>query len=132
MVLVCGREKNILTRVLAGEEIGTLFLSRKRLSSRTRWILHAEPSGVITIDEGAMEAIKQNNSLLPKGIINVEGVFKAGSVVMLNAGAKAVTSMSSDELNLISGKHSTEIRHFLGPDRRDVVAIPEDIVFLET
>ncbi|MBN2439808.1 MAG: glutamate 5-kinase [Spirochaetales bacterium] len=131
MVLVHGREKNILTRVLAGEEIGTLFLSRERLSSRSRWILHAEPAGVITIDEGAMEAIKQSKSLLPKGIVNVEGVFKAGTVVMLNSIAKAVTNMSSDELNLISGKHSTEIRQLLGRERRDVVAVPEDIIFLD-
>jgi glutamate 5-kinase len=130
MVLAHGREKDVLIRILAGEEIGTLFLPRKRLSSRIRWILHTEPAGVITIDDGAMKAIENKKSLLPKGIVKVEGMFQAGSVVMLNNRAKAVTSMSSDELNLLTGKHSTEIRNILGPDRKDVIAAPGDIVFL--
>lgn len=130
MVLAHGREKNIITRVAAGEEIGTLILPQQRLSNRVRWILHTEPAGVIFIDKGAMKALEQKKSLLPRGIVKVEGVFVAGSVVMLNNRAKAVTSMSSDELNLLAGKHSTEIRKILGPERQDVVALPEDIVFL--
>jgi glutamate 5-kinase len=83
------------------------------------------------IDNGAMTAIENHKSLLPKGIVEVRGSFPAGSVVMLNNRAKAVTSLSSDELNLVLGKHSTEIRSILGSGRRDVVAIPEDIVFLD-
>lgn len=130
MVLAHGREKDIITRVTAGEEIGTLFLPQQRLSKRIRWILHTEPAGVITIDNGAMKALEQKKSLLPKGIVKVEGIFLAGSVVMLNNRAKAVTSMSSDELNRLAGKHSTEIRKILGPERQDVVALAEDIVFL--
>jgi glutamate 5-kinase len=130
MILVHGRKENIITRVFAGEETGTLFLPRERLSNKVRWILHAEPSGVITIDEGAMNALERKKSLLPKGIVKVEGVFNAGSVIMLNNQAKAVTSMSSEELKILAGKHSTEIRKILGPERQDVVALPEDIVFL--
>ncbi|MBN2531252.1 MAG: glutamate 5-kinase [Spirochaetales bacterium] len=130
MVLVHGREKNIIPRVVAGEEIGTLILPQQRLGNRVRWILHTEPAGVITIDSGAMKALEQKKSLLPKGVIKVEGIFLAGSVVMLNDRAKAVTSMSSDELNLLAGKHSREIRKILGQDRQDVVALAEDIVFL--
>jgi glutamate 5-kinase len=130
MVLVHGKERNIISRVIDGEDMGTLFLPRERLSNRTRWILHTEPSGTIYIDDGAMTAVKHNKSLLPKGILHIEGVFKAGNVVMLNDRAKAVTSMSSEEIHLLLGKHSSEIRSILGPDRRDVIAIPEDIVFL--
>jgi glutamate 5-kinase len=131
MVLVHGREKNIITRVAAGEEIGTLILPQQRLSNRVRWILHSKPAGMITIDKGAMKALEQNKSLLPRGIVKVDGVFLAGSVVLLNKRAKAVTSMSSNELHRLAGKHSTEIRKILGPDRQDVVALAEDIVFLE-
>jgi glutamate 5-kinase len=40
-------------------------------------------------------------------------------------------SLSSDELKMLAGKHSREIRKLLGPDRRDVAAVPEDIVFLD-
>ncbi|MFB0524203.1 MAG: PUA domain-containing protein, partial [Phycisphaerae bacterium] len=67
----------------------------------------------------------------PSGVISVQGSFEAGSVVMLNDNAKAVTSLSSSELKALAGKHSTEIKRLLGPKHRDVVAIPEDIVFLD-
>ncbi|MBN1696797.1 MAG: glutamate 5-kinase [Spirochaetales bacterium] len=130
MVLACGRENNIITRIMDGEEIGTLFLPKKRLKSRLRWILNSEPQGIITIDEGAIRALRDNKSLLPSGITGVSGIFKAGSVVMLNNVAKAVTGLSSKELTLLIGKHSKEIRRILGPDRKDVVASPEDIAFL--
>ena len=54
-----------------------------------------------------------------------------GAVVMINTQAKAVTSLSSAELRELAGKHSSQIRQALGPDRRDVAAVPEDIIFLE-
>ncbi|MFA5783882.1 MAG: PUA domain-containing protein, partial [Phycisphaerae bacterium] len=74
---------------------------------------------------------RSNKSLLPKGIVSVSGSFKAGEVVMLNENAKAVTSFSSDELKQIAGKHSSEIRKLLGDKRRDVAAVPEDIVIID-
>ena len=52
-------------------------------------------------------------------------------VVMLNDAAKAVTNFSSSQLRTLAGKHSTQIKNILGPGHRDVVAIPEDIVFLD-
>ncbi len=50
---------------------------------------------------------------------------------MINNNAKAVSSLSSNEVETLAGKHSTEIKKILGPGHRDVVAIPEDIVFLD-
>ncbi len=132
IVLARGREENILRRILAGEEIGTLFIPREdKLSNRKRWILHSRPEGTIHVDDGAMAALKTKKSLLPKGITKIEGTFPVGAVVMINAQAKAVTSLSSAELRELAGKHSSRIRQALGPDRRDVAAVPEDIVFLE-
>ena len=65
------------------------------------------------------------------GITEVHGAFEAGEVVMLNDNAKAVTNLSSSQLNALAGKHSSEIRKILGPKHRDVVAIPEDIVIID-
>jgi glutamate 5-kinase len=87
--------------------------------------------GTIRIDAGAMRALRNHKSLLPSGIISVEGPFEAGDVVMLNDNAKAVTSFSSLQLKALAGKHSSEIRNILGPKHRDVVAIPEDIVIID-
>jgi glutamate 5-kinase len=78
-----------------------------------------------------MQAVRNHKSLLPSGIKSVEGVFEAGCVVMLNDKAKAVTNFSSSQLKTLAGRHSTEIKKLLGPGHRDVVAIPEDIVFLD-
>ncbi len=131
MVLANGRLRNVIGRIIAGEEIGTAFMPKRKLSNRARWILNNAPAGTIRIDEGAMRAVKERKSLLPSGITSIEGTFGAGAVVMLNEDAKAVTSLSSVQLKALAGKHSSEIRKILGPKHRDVVAIPEDIVFMD-
>jgi len=131
MVLANGREKNVIERIMAGEQIGTIFMPKRKLSNRSRWILNSTAAGVINIDDGAMRAIRNHKSLLPSGIVSVEGTFEAGEIVMLNDNAKAVTNFSSSQLKTLAGKHSSEIKELLGPGHRDVVAIPEDIVFID-
>ena len=133
MVLANGAEKDVIRKIMEGARIGTLFLpDEQTLSNRSRWILHSKPEGAIFVDEGAIKAIGKRKSLLPSGITAVEGTFAAGAVVMINEVAKAVVSLNSDEINQVAGAHSDTIRDLLGPDRRDVVAVPEDIVFLES
>ncbi len=131
LVLANGRTKDVIGRIMAGDEIGTIFLPKRKLSNRARWILNSKPAGVIHIDEGAVRALRRRKSLLPSGVTTVEGTFDTGDVVMLNNAAKAVASIASSELKELAGKHSTEIKKLLGPEHRDVVAIPEDIVFLD-
>ncbi len=131
IVLANGRLKNVIGRIIAGEEIGTVFMPKRKLSNRARWILNSSPAGTIFIDDGAMAAIRNRKSLLPSGVVSVQGAFEAGSVVMLNDRAKAVTNLSSSQLKALAGKHSSEIRKILGPKHRDVVAIPEDIVMID-
>ncbi|MFC1738809.1 glutamate 5-kinase [Planctomycetota bacterium] len=131
LVLANGRIQNVIARIIKGAEIGTIFMPKRRLSNRSRWILNSFAKGTITIDNGAMRAIKNRKSLLPSGIVSVKGSFEAGAVVMLNENAKAVSSLSSTQLRKLAGKHSSHIKKLLGPGHRDVVAIPEDIVFLD-
>ena len=131
IVLANGRLKDVIRRIVAGEQIGTIFMPKRKLSNRARWILNSAPAGKIIIDDGAMRAIRARKSLLPSGVIDVKGSFEAGSVVMLNDNAKAVASIGSAQLRTLAGKHSTEIKKLLGPKHRDVVAIPEDIVVID-
>ncbi len=131
IVLAHGREKDVITRIMAGEPLGTIFMPRRKLSNRARWILNSQPAGTIHIDEGALKALRNHKSLLPSGVTGVEGSFEPGEVVMLNTAAKAVASLGSTQLKTLAGKHSTEIKKLLGPRHRDVVALPEDIVFLD-
>lgn len=131
IVLANGREDRVISRIMAGEPLGTIFMPKRKLSNRARWILNSSPAGTINIDDGAMKALRNHKSLLPSGVRGVEGTFEQGEVVLLNQSAKAVASIGSVQLKTLAGKHSTEIKKLLGPDHRDVVAIPEDIVFLD-
>jgi glutamate 5-kinase len=123
--------KNVIGRIIEGAAVGTVFMPKRRLSNRSRWILNSATAGVINIDDGAAQAIRGRKSLLPSGIISVKGSFEAGAVVAVNDIAKMVTNLSSAQLKVLAGKHSREIKKLLGPGHRDVVAIPEDIVFID-
>lgn len=79
-----------------------------------------------------MRAIREHKSLLPSGILSVEGVFEAGDVVMVNDGAKLVTAFNSRELTALAGKHSSEAARILTSGKgRKIIARPEDMVFFD-
>jgi glutamate 5-kinase len=86
MVIASGRKKNVLARILQGEEEGTLFVPRpSKLRGRKRWIaFFHHPHGALYVDDGAKRALReQNRSLLPPGIARCEGDFDAGEVVRI-------------------------------------------------
>jgi len=114
---------------MEGEDMGTLFAAHSKLSNRSRWILHSSPKGKIVVDEGAMNALRRRKSLLPSGILRVEGVFEKGDVVSINDEAKAVPAFNSSEIEHLMGKHSSEVATLYGKKRREEIARPEDIVF---
>ena len=132
LVLADGSVPRVIPQILSGQEIGTWFLPKKKLAQRIRWLLNSSPKGTIRVDDGALAALKRNKSLLPSGITAVEGEFECGDVVMINRSAKAVTGFSAAELRLLAGRHSSEIQTLLGAGRKDVVATPENIVFIDS
>ncbi|MEK6530111.1 MAG: glutamate 5-kinase, partial [candidate division NC10 bacterium] len=88
MVIASGRVPGTLRRVLRGEPLGTYFVPRgDRLAGRKRWIAFAvPPQGRLTVDAGARSAlVERGKSLLPSGVVEVEGEFHAGEVVSLSA-----------------------------------------------
>jgi glutamate 5-kinase len=128
-VLAHGREPEVVTRILAGETLGTVFLAKPRMKNRLRWILNSLPAGRLTVDDGALEALYHRKSLLPRGVTAVEGEFDKGAVVLVNDAIKLVTKFSSDELRQLAGKDSLAVAQIIG--RKDVIARPEDTVFLD-
>jgi glutamate 5-kinase len=86
MTIASGKVKGVLSRIAAGERIGTLFLpQQKTFDARRRWIAFSKKiKGKIYIDEGAKEAIlSKGKSLLGVGVIKTEGTFKSGDAVCI-------------------------------------------------
>ena len=121
-VIANGRESGVLTRVLAGESLGTLFVAEgKTRSPWKRWLrFSAQTQGTIVLDKGACAAIQQEgSSLLAIGIIGHQGHFNKGDVIQLcnEAGeelARGLTNYNSDELEQIRGHRSEEFQQILG------------------
>lgn len=139
LVIASGTEKNAITRILQGEVLGTLFVSREnRLQFRKRWLAFgAQIQGSLVVDEGCAKAIHKAGgcSILPAGIFAVEGEFLAGSTVRVidkdaHELARGLVHYSSAELAQIKGCKSAEIADILGHKNFDEVIHRDDLVIL--
>jgi glutamate 5-kinase len=136
VVIAEGREARVISRIFAGEAVGTLFDASHGLKNRERWIKNSRSQGSIVIDAGALAAIRARRSLLPAGAVSVEGSFERGAVLLVRlsgseeGAAKLVTSLSSEELESVVGRKSEEVEAILGSDAPKLIARPEETVFL--
>ncbi|MDO6354041.1 glutamate 5-kinase [Caloramator sp. CAR-1] len=113
MIIAKGSLDGVITRILNGEEIGTIFLSNKKpLSCKRGWIAFAKkPKGEIYIDDGAVKAlVEDNKSLLSPGIKKIEGNFLKGDCVLIlsldgKQVAKGLINYSSLEISDIMLKN---------------------------
>lgn len=134
-IIASGYEEDALLKVLSGEEIGTYIHPLSKLNQKERWILNNSHQGAIFVDEGAKKALLMKKSLLPKGVIRVEGVFESGEVVQINdqngvTFAKAVPYYNSTEISILMGHETHEIASLLGSGHKDCIFRPEDMVVL--
>ena len=138
VVVASGRRRDVLPQIVAGEDVGTLFLpAPRRMTSRKRWIgFTARPSGRLVVDEGARRAlVEQGKSLLASGIRAVHGTFQKGDVITLAVGsnppfARGLTNYSSAELALIQGYHTRDIKARLGYKDYDEAVHRDNLVLL--
>ena len=103
-------------------------------SSRKKWLLnHLHPSGSVIVDKGASKAIHNNKSLLPAGILEINGRFNRGDVITIldikniNIGI-GVIAYDSNEAKRIIGKNSKDIKNILGYEGRDEIIHKDDLV----
>lgn len=133
-----GRQNNILQHLFSGEMVGTFFLPRKeKMQSRKRWIAYVlKTKGTLFLDEGACAAVSKNGkSLLPSGIIEIEGEFKVGDSVMCKTEsgeqvAVGLSNFSSVELSKIKGLRTDKIEQVLGYKEFDEVLHRNNLVVL--
>ena len=112
----------VLQRILNGEQVGTYFYPQKKfLNSRKRWIAHGRlGQGNVGIDDGARKALcHDRKSLLPIGVIDVQGSFDSGALVAVvdQSGTeigRGLTNFSAAELLRIKSRPSSEIERLIG------------------
>jgi glutamate 5-kinase len=138
-VIVNGRTLDVISRVLRGEEIGTLFLPKEdTLNCKRCWIaFRLKPRGAITVDEGAYKALTvMKKSLLPSGITGVSGDFDAGESVSIVATdgkefARGLVNYSASEIMRIKGVRSKLIDQILGYCTAEEVVHRDNLAILD-
>jgi len=136
LAIVNGRKNGMLPALFEGRDVGTLFLPRtKTLESRKHWIAYTvKCAGRITVDDGAVDALmNKGKSLLPGGIVDVEGMFKVGDCVSCldkkgNSFARGLVKYSADDLIRIKGLKTSQIASVLGHKDYDEVIHRDDMV----
>jgi len=137
-IIAPGSRPDVIVDLAYDKPIGTKFIAHHsdRLESRKQWLFAAPSAGMLTIDEGAENAmLVQNKSLLPAGITTVEGRFSRGEVVKIkNISGKVIAlgmpRYNSDALELIKGKKSQEIEQILGYEYGAVALHRDDMIML--
>ncbi len=120
-LILPGREKDILLRAFAGEDVGTWVRpSEKAIPTRKFWMAYTDaPVGRVLVDDGAAEALqKRGKSLLPGGILEVEGSFEKGDLVrIVHKGASlgvGVSNYTAEDIRRIKGLKRIEVAAILG------------------
>ena len=121
-VIAYGREPDVLLRLAAGEAIGTaLIASTQKLAARKQWMVdHLQLRGAVVVDNGAASKVRdEGKSLLPVGMVEVQGEFHRGDVIAVRnlAGAelaRGLANYGSAEARLIARKPSSEFERLLG------------------
>lgn len=139
-VVVAGsRHSGVLTELLGGRPHGTLFFPAARaLPARRRWIAFGPPArGRLYIDAGAARAVVSNGkSLLPSGIVKVEGNFTPGQVVSIinpegQEIARGLVNYTKEEVEKIRGRKTSEIGAILGHKDYDEVVHRDNLVIMQ-
>jgi glutamate 5-kinase len=136
VTIASGVERGAMTRALAGEPSGTLFHPQPgRVSSFKLWLRYAKPSrGRLAVDEGAERALRERGtSLLPVGVVQVEGEFEAGDAVEVRCDGrsvgKGIVNYSAEELRRIKGLKTDAVRELL--PRATAEAVHRDYFVLD-
>jgi glutamate 5-kinase len=136
-VIACGWEKNIITRILNGDDVGTMVASSGEPPERARkrWIANTlRVKGEVTIDAGAARALEKNASLLFPGVTEVQGDFQAGDAVSIREQGtgrtigRGLSSMNHKDAAIAAGLRAEAAREALGAPIPDELIHRNDLV----
>jgi glutamate 5-kinase len=134
--IVNGIRPGAIVRAIAGEDEGTRFHASERpIPSFKLWLKYAKPAlGTIVVDDGAAGALRdRGTSLLPVGVVAVEGHFQAGDAVAVKANGspigKGIANYSAPDLRRIKGMKTSQVRELM--PRGSEEAVHRDYFVLE-
>ena len=120
-VIASGREKDVMPRLASGESLGTLLVSETQpLNARKQWLAdHLQLNGKLVLDAGAIKALGEGKSLLPIGVVEVQGEFERGAAVACLSAegieiARGLINYGSSDARRIARHASSEIEAILG------------------
>lgn len=137
VLIASGKVPFIISKIFAGADEGTMFLpSAKNLSGKKRWIGYATNIiGKIVVNQGAKEALLQEKSLLPIGVLEVLEEFKKGDVISIldenhHEIARGIVNYDSKSCAKLKGCHSNNIAEILGFKNYDEIITRDNITLL--
>jgi glutamate 5-kinase len=134
MIIASGRIEHPLQAIAKGGPCTWFLTPANPVTARKRWIAGSlEPKGTLTIDAGAVTALRSGKSLLPAGVVRIDGVFERGDAVVIRGpdGAeigRGLVAYDADEAEKIRGKSSGDIQTILGFGGRAEVVHRDDMV----
>lgn len=140
-VLFCGRDADVIRSLSDGKLHGTLLMAEADpLTARKQWLRHAPSCGSLTVDGGAAAALhRRGASLLPGGVVRVQGEFRRGDVIEVvsdqahgPALARGLAQYGAADMRRIVRRHSNEIESVLGFTFGESVIHRDDLVLLNT
>ncbi|MBX6369681.1 MAG: glutamate 5-kinase [Rhodospirillales bacterium] len=134
MVIALGKPLSPLARIEEGTPATWFLPAAEPRTARKRWIAATlAPSGSLVVDDGAAAALRRGKSLLPAGVVGVEGRFERGDCVAVRRRdgvevARGLSAYSSEDASRIAGRKSHEIEELLGYRGRDEMIHRDDLV----
>jgi glutamate 5-kinase len=138
-MVIAKASMDVLSQILDAQPVGTFFVPKnQKMKNRKCWIAFSKKTrGHIQIDDGANRAIeKKGTSLLPIGVIGVQGKFAIGDAIAIESQtgqeiAIGLTNYSSDDIQLIMRKKSHEIEQILGEKPYDEIIHRDNMVITQ-
>ena len=135
VLIAGGAEPRVIDRALAGEDVGTLVTVAVRRPARLRHIaVGARHRGALVVNEGALAAlVGEKASLLPIGVVGVDGTFDQGDVVEIRDGSgrvhgRGLVNYPADACRKLAGRHSDDIDAILGWRGYDALITRDNLV----
>jgi glutamate 5-kinase len=136
VVLTSGKTARPVQALLAGSRCTVFAAQSTPRSAKKHWLAASlKPAGTLTLDDGAVRALRRGSSLLPAGVVAVEGAFERGDAVLVQATdgtaiAKGLVAYDAADAQRIKGQHSEAIETILGYRGRAEMIHRDDLVLL--